>query len=502
MKIPTDNIFKLIHSMSAAEKRYFKRHYASEKSLNTELFDFINNLKAYDEDAVKQHFVKSKVAKNLKVYKVQLTDLILKSLTSYHNKKSIRSKIRMGLEEMEILMDKQLYGLAQKKLKKTKELCERYEEFSLIIPILLAETFLSFFYSTNEDPASHPLTGEFEKYIAILSNTFRLRKINFSLTYKMNNELTHDTNLLEISDFKQELNDILVQSQEKSFSFNELYYLNSSLAKMHSISDGDIEKEYAYKLKTIELFDQFPQVSDSHARLRFAALHSYLECCLRYKKFEELEEGIKKIKDLSGNNPLLDRNLLFVYYLETKYYSTLGKFENLIDQQEEIVLKHIKKYYQEDEQLTALIFIYYVSTYLALNKAQKVQFYLRRLHVISKNFDSSYWQFFDILELISHYETKDYVLIQHAISSIKRKIKKSKKISPFFKIMLDFFQDLIKPNQENKAALAQKIKTATEQYFGDGVCNMLNASLLTDWLDAIIANHSYAEEIKHKQNLL
>ena len=109
MKLPTDNIFQLIKSMSASEKRYFKRHYASDKSLSTELFDHLNKQEQYDEDAVKKHFLNTKLTQNLKVYKVQLSDLILKSLVSYHNKKSIRSKIRMGLEEVEILMDKQLY---------------------------------------------------------------------------------------------------------------------------------------------------------------------------------------------------------------------------------------------------------------------------------------------------------------------------------------------------------------------------------------------------------
>ena len=102
MKTPSDNIFKLIRSMTAAEKRYFKRHYSSEKSLLTELFDFINAQDSYREDLIKIHFKHSKLSKNLKVYKVQLFDLLLKSLTSLYNKKDIKSKIRIGLEEIEL----------------------------------------------------------------------------------------------------------------------------------------------------------------------------------------------------------------------------------------------------------------------------------------------------------------------------------------------------------------------------------------------------------------
>ena len=108
MKIPTSNLFELIKAMSASEKRYYKRHYASEKNLTTDLFDFINKLEVYDEGEVKSHFKNTKLSKNLKVYKVQLTDVLLKSLVSYYAKKSAKSKIRQGLEEIDLLLEKQL----------------------------------------------------------------------------------------------------------------------------------------------------------------------------------------------------------------------------------------------------------------------------------------------------------------------------------------------------------------------------------------------------------
>jgi len=88
--------------MSASEKRYYKRHYASEKNLTTDLFDFINKMEFYLEEDVKSHFKNTKLAKNLKVYKVQLTDVLLKSLVSYYSKKSVKSRIRQGLEEIDL----------------------------------------------------------------------------------------------------------------------------------------------------------------------------------------------------------------------------------------------------------------------------------------------------------------------------------------------------------------------------------------------------------------
>ena len=76
MKKPSDHIFRLIHAMTPAEKRYFKRHFASEQSVLTQLFDFINKMKSYDEQLIKQSFEEN-VARNFKVYKVQLFELLM-----------------------------------------------------------------------------------------------------------------------------------------------------------------------------------------------------------------------------------------------------------------------------------------------------------------------------------------------------------------------------------------------------------------------------------------
>ena len=94
MKPPNNQLFLLIQSMTAAEKRYFKRHYASHKNQTTELFDFINSMDIYDEKLVKEHFTNSKLSTNLKVYKVQLAKLLLKSLRSYRSHRNDESKIR------------------------------------------------------------------------------------------------------------------------------------------------------------------------------------------------------------------------------------------------------------------------------------------------------------------------------------------------------------------------------------------------------------------------
>ena len=498
MKIPTDNLFQLIQAMTASEKRYLKRHYASEKSITTELFDFINNLKTYNEEEVKENFIQSKVAKNLKVYKVQLTDLILKSLISYHNKKSIRSKIRIGLEETELLMTKQLYNLAQSRVKKIKELCLKYEEHEYIFAILYYEIMINSFFDVRLKIADYPILEEFDQYADKIKNTYQLKKINFTLNDKNNNKLTEKLSKEEEKKYTRILDIQSEKAKEGKLTFNEQYYLNSSLSLINKLVNDNPDKEYNFKKKNVDLFEANPHFIDNHTSYYYAALYNFLICCRRAGKDEELVAGIKKIKALTNDYPFLERNLTFVYYLEIKHNFQKGNYEALIDEFENAIIKHIKKHSQSEESLPALCFIYFTLTHMILNHPQKVQFYLRRLHAMSKQLNPSYSLFFDILELISHYETGDYEVIQNLLASLKRKDKKQTDKDTFYSEILNFFSDIIHDSSDkmllindlrSKAAVAQK----------DGLLNLLQEFLLDDWLKSIENRQSFSEFAKTRQ---
>lgn len=143
MKTPNNKLYQLVQAMTAAEKRYFKRHYASDKNQTTLLFDFINSMDSYDEEIVKSNFKDSTISKNLKVYKVQLFKLILKSLTSHRHSKNVKSKIRNGLEAVDILVEKKLYEAAFDRLKQLKVFCQKYEAYTYLLEISEEEHLLA-----------------------------------------------------------------------------------------------------------------------------------------------------------------------------------------------------------------------------------------------------------------------------------------------------------------------------------------------------------------------
>ncbi len=501
MKIPTDNIFQLIHSMSASEKRYFKRHYASEKSLTTELFDYINGMDIYNEDVVKKNFADTKVAKNLKVYKVQLSDLLLKSLVSYHNKNNIRSKIRMGLEEVEILMDKQLYAMASSKLQKIKKLCLQHEELEYIFSIMYFEILLNSFFNIDLKPSQYPMLEELTQYTDTIKNIYRLKKVNFSLNDAKNNKLTRDISEEETAYYKDFYNTETAKSTDDTYSLNEQYYLNSALSIIQQMIFESPEEEYNFKKRNVELFANHPSFIENHADFYFAALFNFTSCCRNLKKFSEMETGIAQIKALVEKYPFLQRNLMFIYYLETKHNFQMGKYKYISNELETPISKHISRFGQKEAHLTALTFIYFIMTFLVLNDHQKVQFYFRRLHGFSKSLDKNYIHFISILEFITHYESNNSFAIQNLTTSFLRKFKKNPDTNLFFKKMVLFFEKLNQSKPEEINPLVKNFQEELPEFHADGVHNLTQEFILEDWLNALLKKESFASYILNKKQL-
>lgn len=477
--------------MTAAEKRYFKIHYSSDKNLTTDLFDFINNMQMYDEDIIKKHFIKTKLSKNLKVYKVQLTELLLKSLTSHHNKKSIGSKIRMGLEEIEILMNKQLYNLAQNKVKKVKGLCLKYEEYIYIFPILFFEIRLEFSFSISPDKKKE-IFPEIDNYSNTLNNIYRLQRSNYKLTDIANNQLTHKLDAAEVEFYKNFLEKEEPNSDSNQLSFQEKQWINSSISVIYHILYNDAEKEFHYKKKNIKLFEKHPHFISNHPHFYYAALFNFLSLSLRLKKFEELNPGIQQITKLTTQFPFLTKNLIFIKYLEVKYYYKSEQFEKIDEPFENALLKIVNKFNQEEEFIGAIIFIYMTLLHLIQENYKNVHFYLRRLHRSARHLDKNYAFFFEVLELICHYESNAIDSLQKALNT---HLKKEKEHLIFISFC-QFMNQLIQQPKKERKELAISFKKTTDNKQKDSLLNLLNEFILQNWLDAIIQGHSYSKEMK------
>ncbi len=478
--------------MSASEKRYFKRHYASEKNLTTELFDFVNKMEFYNEEEVKSQFHDTKLAKNLKVYKVQLTDILLKSLVSYYSKKSIKSRIRQGLEEIDILLEKQLYEVALFRCKRIKELAISKQELEYLVPILACEIRLINLFGGQTE---HSVNQSVLQAIGVAEDTielYRLKSMNFQLK-NQNNKVENEGFQSNNSKKTQALLDSLIITENDKKSFHVQFYKNSNSAVIHKLLLNSPDQELHFKKQNINLFEQHSQLIENNAELYFAAMYNYLVACRSQNKISELEEGLVKIKALIEKTPVLGRNAIYIYYLELKNLYEHGRYSRISKELEALVLEHVRKFKQENEHLSILCFIYFALNNLVLKDYHQVHFYLRRLFEKSKNLNNDYLRLFDIIELLSHLETKDYKVADLLISTLKRRTRTIKDPSSFYYFLLTSIREIIRIPEANQTAAINNFLSKWDNFSNDEFHQLSKEFFLDDWKKALQKGVSIAD---------
>ena len=495
MKTPSDDIFQLVQSMSAAEKRYFKIHFSSEKSLITELFNFVNGMKVYDEDEVKEYFKETKMSKNLKVYKIMLIDLLLKSLSSFRYKKSINSTIRQSIEEVEILTEKCLYQQAYKKLQKAKKLCYKHEEYDQLVSIINLEYRFKAFYEIDIPSDSFNIINEALASSEKIEEIFQMKKNLHEL-----GTIAGALPALDITDKEIEKHEttLLEKLQETDTGdyFKRKYYTHSALGHLYHIAK-DQEKELYHKKSILDLFKEDPHFIESNSNKYWSSNFNFASCCHRANNSDEFNTTLLELKKFTQAHPFFQRKMILVYVLEISFYRRQKQYNYIIENLEPLVLEEVKKFGKQNERSVIYFYNSLMMTYLALGNHTKVQFYLRRLFN-NKDIEKTFTYFYETVDMISHYESGDIDILQNLLSSKKRKIKREPRYgTPFFKEILSFFSKLLNDKKDNIKSIAH-LRDESVTHSDDEYLRLLKYFLFDDWIDGLSVNRTYSEQIQPK----
>jgi len=483
MKTPKDDIFQLVQSMTAAEKRYFKIHFSSEKSLVTKLFNHLNTLKVYNEDEVKNHFKKTKLSKNLKVYKIMLMDLLLKSLASFRYKKDIKNNIRQNIGEIEILIEKNLLSLAYKKIKKTKKLCIKHEEWNMLISILNIEYRFKIFHQYIIQKEDESLLSEISSLAKIIAADHNIKMKNHELGVLTYTNYSPNAKEKKILEDEKHLLKTLQHFKTKPFSFHGFFHTHSALSHLYHI-DKNIKKELYHKKVILDYFNSNQHLIDNNLTEYCATLFYYAYSCIRANQHKEFDKIIKKIKSLIKSNPVLKSKSVVVSGLYMSYHFHNKNYDFILDKLETPYLKTIEKPNNKEIINITHSYIHLMIANLFSGNHTKVQFYLRRLFE-EKKLGETFNYFFEAIDLISHYESGDLDIFQNLLLAKKRKLKRDPNYAtPFFKWMITFFFDLIKDEDKMISAI-ENFKGESKKFANDKFFNLMKYFILDDWLEAL-----------------
>jgi hypothetical protein len=128
LKSASEELLELIHGLTGAEKRYFRRFAqglgGEGDRVYLRLYDFLASDPAGDDAAIRAHFAGEKFLHQLPVAKRYLHDLILDALRAFDRGKSPSLELADRLNKIELLFRRRLYKGARRQVQQMRKLAD------------------------------------------------------------------------------------------------------------------------------------------------------------------------------------------------------------------------------------------------------------------------------------------------------------------------------------------------------------------------------------------
>lgn len=484
MKTPSSQLFYLIKKMSAAEKRFLKIHFSSVKSHLTELFDFINSQDTYDEKIVKANFSNSLISKNLKVYKVQLTELILRSQVAYHAKRTVRSQIRILLEEVDILISQFLVPVAMVRLHKAIAICKENNETALLVVALQYQFMLERYISRQK--VNTPFNGDGNALNEALQ------------TLMLETELIQLVRLLDTSCIMENGSErsTVIAAIDKIPNRDAIRAGNNAsafyLGKLQALTTENLHDRISQQERIIERFqtDQYKFINQRYLYLE--TLSDLMDSYVLVTNKDKVEAVISLIGKLFEEENYNAKFLYLPAYIEAKHNFYHGITEHRLSS-----FGHISgldpELQIEIDNVFALGFHFFEILYnMTTGQNEKVKGLLSVLQSATKPGHHHENILLDLIEIIDHYDCDNIRTVNYLLSSFQRKLKRGKTFTPFTIATYDFVKNIIKTPHDKKT-LTEQFILASSKIENDAVQKLWKQFHLNDWLDCLLHDIKFSE---------
>ncbi len=502
----SDALFKLVHSLTKNEKRYFKVNHnqGNESTKTLILFDEIVKQNDFDDTEILNN--NSEISKKqISNLKAELYDQILDTLRSYNNGRIVDIKIRQHIDFSQILVDRCLYKEAYEQLKKAKKYANKYTNLELMLEITkLEKSILS----------------------QIIDEKNQKRVNNIITEVSVINEQINRIN--QLSNLEAKLNSIYKKVgfiRDRRDHLAAENYLNKNLPKYVESELTNIEKIYLHNLfigyyffiqnfeegnreaaKMVALFEANHGLIISKTDFYISALNKLSISHFKLSHFNEFVNTVTKLQEIDKSPGLVMnediRARLYKYYYmhEFNKYLMLGDFEQgskVLGSMEEGLDQLILKL---DKHSKIILYYKIACMFFGNSEYSKALLWLNKI-INEQDVDirRDIHCFARILNLVTHYEMGNIEVIDYYIRSTYRFLAKKYDLRLYQKFILTFLKNLGRnPNHnlkdEFKKLRSQLIPLSDRPY-------ERRAFIYFDiisWLESKIDNQSVGTIIRRK----
>lgn len=503
---PSNELFKLIKSLSKSEKRFFKLSSSLQSGDKNylKIFDFIEKQRSYDEDELKAAFAKEKFIKHLPSEKNHLYKLILKSLRSFYSEHTVSSLLKQEIKNVEILYNKALFKECEKFVARAKEIAKEYEKFYYWFELISWEKkLLEEAYESGE--FSMDLDSLIEEEGIVIDKLRNLAE--YQIIYSKINYIFRSGGFARNSQERQLVDSIadyhLIKGKNTAISTRAAsmcYYIKGLCAATNRQYDLSFE----FFNKTRSILNNSPKIKEDSGQRYLMTLSYLCRCYIDNQDYDQAEALIQTIRELVSEKGFNSTDIEVKVFtnssnLEMKLLQTKGDFQKgyelipLIEQQQELLGDKINK---EQEVLFA-----YNNAYCCFGVSE----YKRALHYLNivlndneQNLRQDIYSFARVFNLILHYELENYDFLEYIIKSTNRYLNKQERTLEVESTLIKYLRKLSKNiSTGEKAKFYKAMHTEIVALLKDeNECVLTEYFNILAWVESKIAKVDFSKAVK------
>lgn len=436
MKVPSDDLEKLMRTLSSREKGYFKARI--NKSPNGK-----------EDNALKlfEHIESKKSIKDYPNYsqnKFQLYQRILSSLHHYHAFKSEKEQLKKNLHVIQLLTGRNLHDQAMKILKKSKKIALKYEYFDYMVILLNLEKRTT--ARVMKFKFVKELSTQIKHYLNLISITEEYWYIQqIAYQYMIQNTQSDEEANQFLSEVKS--NPMLQLDEWKSSAYAKLFYFNAkALIAYH---DRDYKETHKNHKSYIGTYEEHPFLLEIQPHIYIIGYNNYLIDCSLIKAYEEFEIGleylnekvkepifrkIRNVESLIYKMTIVSRlDMLYMSYNFDKVYPILKDLKS-----------NIVKHKLATHEKVALKLIAGASCFFLKKYEEANEWIVDLLQSLEDKHETGIIRHSRILNLLIQLELGNYQYLEYLVKNTKRTLKKENELSETEDMIFFYLQKLIK----------------------------------------------------------
>lgn len=507
------DVFELVHSMSPSEKRHFRiqqhRSGRTEQMKYMRLFEVLNGMDVYDREAVLVCIPEIK-PEQLPNLKSRLYRALLQNLTEVQSNDP-RSRVFLGhcAGHLEVLYSKGLFEQCLKKAHHIKKLMYEREHYEMLPEILMWEqkAYGRLLVDTEELERHYTRVTEELEYVSEILT--RLATVNV-MRHRIFSLFTHQGRVVRDETRAQKIREIARESEEilgNIWTFKEERTIRHMLLQAYMML-ADREHLLNHCRKLDALFSEAPSHRQAHLTEYIQFLNAYTIALNMFGHYEEALHITERTKDIQAGQEFAltspQEALVFDSYAfhQLEAYIRMGWFEEGVELIPELE-EGLARYQPHMNPVNIHSKYYRIALVLfGAGRYRESLLWVNRILNSPQFFRKDIQAGVRLLNLILHFELHNLSLVEYAVKSTYRYLKRRQSLYRTESLLLRFLRKLHE---------IQDKKTLREEFqnLADDIAELFEEDQLEHyaipyfdviaWLKSKVTGRSLSESVKNKR---